>query len=103
MYSFVNRFPPNLFFDILLFTFYAFRNRQSFSTANARWLILFFVSFPSSAKVLSYPSGIKIGSYPKPEPPRFSLIISPFTMPSNKCFFPFVIKQITVRNCAFLF
>ena len=23
MYSFVNRFPPNLFFDILLFTFYA--------------------------------------------------------------------------------
>ena len=54
MYSFVNRFPPNLFFDILLFTFYAFRNRQSFSTANARWLILFFVSFPGKSLVVSF-------------------------------------------------
>ena len=35
--------------------------------------------------------------------PRFSLIISPFTIPSNKCFFPSRIRQIAVRNCAFLF
>ena len=38
------------------------KNSQSFCTASARWLILFFISFPSSAKVCSYPSGLNIGS-----------------------------------------